>query len=246
MVYRKFSIVTMDLNSSATSTKYSRRNTTSNTQGIDHTTLKEKAGRSSCESSKKHVEKSDDFQAAMLNYCNTPQQGHSYSPSQRMMNCCTWTLLSISNSVLESKIIDTDIVVKEINQKRTKAKLSYDQHANIEHFEPRIGSFAYARSPPKHSRQLWIYSQYIGKNDRLCTMQIPQSTIRRNRVHIQPVAPPTAPITTLAIHDHSAPTCMTSRPTMPSQNHAQPTIRKTQAQTKDEIPKPINSPDIML
>ncbi len=35
------------------------------------------------------IKKSDDFQAALLNYRNTPQRGHSYSPAQWMLCCHT-------------------------------------------------------------------------------------------------------------------------------------------------------------
>ncbi len=35
---------------------------------------------------KNMLKKTKDFHAAMLNYRNTPQEGHSYSPAQRMMN----------------------------------------------------------------------------------------------------------------------------------------------------------------
>ena len=47
--------------------------------------------------------------AALLNDRNTPQQGHSHSPAQRLMNHCTCTQLPTANTLLKSEIVDSNL-----------------------------------------------------------------------------------------------------------------------------------------
>ena len=92
----------------------------------------------------------------------------------------TRTLLPTSNVILKSKLVDTDIVFKEIRQKRAKAKLIYDRKATLEHVQPTSGSLAYAKPPPQRRGQPWIYGKIIAQNNSSYTIQTPQRAIRRN------------------------------------------------------------------
>ena len=154
---------------------------------------------------KSMFKKSDDFHAALLNYRNTPQQGHTYSPAQRIMNHRTRTLLPTSNVILKSKLVDTDIVFKEISQKRANAKHIYDRKATVEHVQPTSGSFAYAKPPPQRRGQPWIYGKIIAQDNSSYTIQTPQRAIRRNRIHIRPATAPSSPLVSPVIRVYQTP-----------------------------------------
>ena len=137
------------------------------------------------------LKKSDDIQAAMLNYRNTPQQGHSYSPVQRMMNHRTRSMLPTSNVLLSSKIVDNATVNKEITQKRAASKKIYDRTAGVELQKLEIGTHAYAKPPPAARGKPWEYSKIIQTDgNRSYTLLTPNSTIRRNRCQLRPAAAP--------------------------------------------------------
>ena len=110
--------------------------------------------------SKNMLKRSDDIHAAILNYRNTPQQGHTYSPAQRLMNHRTCTLLPTASKLLNSTIIDTHVVQREIRQKRQKAKEIYDRQASPSHIEPNVGSYVYAKPPPHQKGKPYIWSDH--------------------------------------------------------------------------------------
>jgi len=60
---------------------------------------------SSSESRQKPAEESKDFNEALLNYRNTPQQGDTYSPVQRMMSRRTRTMLLTTRAALRPLVI---------------------------------------------------------------------------------------------------------------------------------------------
>ena len=133
--------------------------------------------------SKNMLKKSPDFPAALLNYRNTRQQGHSYSPVQHMMNHRTRTMLPTSNTLLAPVLVELSCPPRYIT------KEAYDQHSGAQHIEPEIGSYAYAKPPPRQRGSPWIYSKVTAHDQtRSYTLQTPHSTIRRNRVHLRPAA----------------------------------------------------------
>ncbi|XP_057302771.1 uncharacterized protein K02A2.6-like [Hydractinia symbiolongicarpus] len=147
---------------------------------------------------KNMLKKSQDFQIALLNYRNTPQQGHLSSPAQRMMNRRTRTMLPTSKSALLPSPIDVANTTQQIIDKRRTAKEIYDRHSGPVHDKPDVGTYAYAKPPPQKRGQPWTYGRIIRKNDMSYTLQTPQNTIiTRNRVHIKPAAAPSGP---LSIH----------------------------------------------
>ena len=127
----------------------------------------------------KNMLKSPDFPAALLNYRNTPQEGHSYSPVQRMMNHRTRTMLPTSNTLLAPVLVDLSRVHHDILQKRQKSKATFDQNSGAQHIEPEIGSYAYAKPPPRQRGSPWIYSKVTARDqNRSYTLQTQHSTIR--------------------------------------------------------------------
>ena len=127
----------------------------------------------------------------MLNYRNTPQQGHSYSPVQRMMNHRTRSMLPTSNVLLSPKLVDNATVNKEITQKRVAAKKIYDRTAGLELQKLGVGTHAYAKPPPAARGKPWEYSKIIQTDgNRSYTLLTPTSTIRRNRCQLRPAAAP--------------------------------------------------------
>ena len=144
---------------------------------------------------KNMLKKSKDIQTALLNYRNTPQQGHLYSPAQRMMNRRTKTLLPTSKAALVPSPVDIANTQQQIIDKRKAAKEIYDRQAGPVHNKLELGTYAYAKPPPQKRGQQWTYGQVIEKDETSYTMKTPNNrTIRRNRVHIRPAAAPSQPL----------------------------------------------------
>ena len=145
---------------------------------------------------KNMLKKCSDFDVAMLHYRNTPQQGHSYSPSQRLLNRRTRTLLPTSNQLLLPDLVDMEVVTEEILCKRRKAATVYNRSAPAEHTMLGVGTYAYAKPPPHQRGKAWAYGQIVDRNEatRSYTIQTPVSIIRRNRVHLRPAAAPSGPL----------------------------------------------------
>ena len=149
---------------------------------------------------KNMLKKASDFNLALLNYRNTPPQGHSYSPAERMMNRRTRTTLPTSNELLLPTNVNRDIVLNQIAERRRTSKRNYDRYSGPEHEAPSIGEYVYAKPRPTQRTKPWSYGQVTDHNHRSFTIKTPTATIRRNRIHIRPAAPPpyirTSPITT--------------------------------------------------
>ena len=86
------------------------------------------------------------FYSALLNYRNTSQQGHSYCPAQRMMNCRTRTLLPTKAALLPLPI-DVNNIKQQIINKRIAAKLIYDWKAGPVHSNPAIAGLSLKKTP---------------------------------------------------------------------------------------------------
>jgi len=137
------------------------------------------------------MKKSDDFHAAMLHYRNTPPRGHTYSPAQRMLLRRTRTTLPTTAQALAPLPISYETVVQDMEAKRKSSKLQYDKHAQGEHAQLTVGSWAYAKPPPNRRGDPWSYGVVTNMDrHRSYTLRTPSGTIRRNRVHIRPAASP--------------------------------------------------------
>ncbi len=76
---------------------------------------------------KSMMKKTTDINLALLNYRNTPQRGHEFSPAQRLMSRCTRTQLPTSKELLKPKLTDPQRVRDQITMKREQAKYYYDR-----------------------------------------------------------------------------------------------------------------------
>ena len=92
-------------------------------------------------------------------------------------------------------MINFRIVEEEILKKRRDSKAHYDKSASVEQRPINIGNYAYAKPPPRHRGNPWIYGEVIKKDSaRSYTIRTPQgNTIRLNRVQLKPAAPPPTP-----------------------------------------------------
>ena len=142
------------------------------------------------------LKKANDFHTALLLYRNTPPQGHKYSPAQRMFLQCTSTTLSTTDHLLAPAMMNFSIVKEDILKKRHDSKAYYDKSASVEHKPVKVGSYAYAKPPPRHRGKPWIYGEVIKEdNGRSYTIRTSHgTTIRRNRVQLKPAAPLPPPI----------------------------------------------------
>lgn len=138
------------------------------------------------------LKRCDDVEEGLLIYRNTPQQGHSYSPAQRMFSRRTRTTLPTSDDLLTPQTINVQVVEKEIRTKRQLSKSQYDKHAGRPHENLAIGSHVYAKPPPHRREDPWTYGEIV-KNNRQSsyTIQTPSGEIGRNSSHLRPAAPPT-------------------------------------------------------
>ena len=143
------------------------------------------------------LKKSADFQIALLNYRNTPPQGHTYSPAQRMFCRRTRTTLPTPNHLIKPSPVNLDIVTQELTLKRAASKRYYDSSPTKVHPEFAVGSSVYAKPSPTQRGHPWIRGTIIYQDTpRSYTIQTPNSNIRRNRVHIRPTierSPPPTP-----------------------------------------------------
>lgn len=137
------------------------------------------------------MKKTTDFHMAMLHYRNTPPKGHTYSPAQRMLFRRTKTTLPTAVGALAPQLVSHATVIQEIQAKRAASKRLYDKEAGLDHSELEVGSYAYAKPPPNRRGQPWSYGVVTNVDRRRSyTLQTPSGSIRRNRVHIRPAAPP--------------------------------------------------------
>ena len=71
----------------------------------------------------------NDFYLALLNVCNTPQEGHNTCPAQRMMNRSTRTTLPVSESLLKPHMVQN--LLESIPQRQAKQQKYYDRGSKV-------------------------------------------------------------------------------------------------------------------
>ena len=111
------------------------------------------------------LKKAEDFQSAMLKYRNTPHQGYTYSPAQRMFLRRTQTTLPTTDQLLAPVMINFNIVKDDIVKKRQDSKAYYDKSAGGKLRPINVGSFAYAKPPPCNRGHPWIHGEVIKKGN---------------------------------------------------------------------------------
>lgn len=144
---------------------------------------------------KSMLKKCHDFHTALLNYRNTPQQGHTHSPAQRLMSRRTRTTLPTTRDALIPTSVHPNITKQNIIRKRMAAKEIYDRGAGPIHSRPDIGTHVYAKPSTQRRGQTWAYGQIFEKDEHSYTLRTPDNRIiRQNRVHVTPAAAPLKPL----------------------------------------------------
>ena len=189
------------------------------------------------------LKKADDFHSALLLYRNTPPQGHTYSPAQRMFLRHTKTILPTTDHHLAPVMINFSVVEKDILKKRHDSKAYYDKSAGAEHNPVKVGSFAYAKPPPRHRGKPWIYGEVIKKDHgRSYTIRTSHgTTIRRNRVQLKPAAAP-PPLIHPQTAVTSTPMDTTVYPTPAPNSSKQPDVHPQSEQQTQEQPNTTAEP----
>ena len=176
------------------------------------------------------LKKSTDYQSALLNYRNTPPQGHTYSPAQRMLCRRTRTTLPTPNHLIKPSPVNLAVVTQEPTLKRAASKRYYDSSPTKVHPELALGSSVYAKPPPTQRGQPWIQGTIISQDTpRSYTIQTPNSNIRRNRVHITPTveqAPPPTQTTTPPLIQEPPPDSLTHSRAHPEASCKQTLLRQ--------------------
>lgn len=129
------------------------------------------------------------LQEALLNYRNTPQQGHTLSPSQRSMGRRTRTTLPAARTLLMSE--QSAEVQSAINLKKAAAKHYYDRRTGPRLPQVATGDFVYLKPPPHRKAGPWPYGVVTDiPTPHSYRVDTPTGITRRNRTHVHPAAPP--------------------------------------------------------
>ena len=133
------------------------------------------------------------FQLALLDYRNTPPQGHTLSPAQRSMGRRTRQLLPAPVASL-MPLSDTSSAVQDaIVARRQRAGTAYNNHHHVQSPLPdlEVGDYVYAKPPPHRKGHAWSYGRITRLVEpRSCVIHTPSGEIRRNRAQVRMAAPP--------------------------------------------------------
>jgi transposase InsO family protein len=214
----------------------------SNLYGFNHTTSSpyHSRGNGKAEAAvrvvKSLLSKSDNIQLALLNLRNTPPQGHTYSPAQRMFSRRTRTTLPTLPTLLRGEMIDPQIVQQDIRQRRIVSKQSYDKHSGPDLPPLHVGTHVYTKPPPTKHGQPWAYGQIVDNpRARSYVVRTPTGMVRRNRVHLRQASAPPPPlgnVKTVPIHisGNVIPIVTTDGTALPKNaNPSSPTLPKPMA-----------------
>ena len=126
----------------------------------------------------------EDPYLALLAYRNTPQQGYTYSPAERLMSRKLKDIIPAIPTLLQPCPIDNSVVTEDIMKRRKQSKIQYDKKASQPIKNLEVEDRVWAK--PREKNKPWIYGKVVGKsNERSYVMQTPLGFVRRNRKHIQ-------------------------------------------------------------
>ena len=128
----------------------------------------------------------EDPYLALLAYRNTPQQGHAYSPAQRLMSRRLRDLIPMATSQLRPQTASPRVVVQDIVGRRQRSKMQYDKKASTLQREFSPGEKVFVKPNPKNKHKPWIYGEVVGNPaPRACLLSTPLGPIRRNHSQIR-------------------------------------------------------------
>ena len=160
------------------------------------------------------------FQLALLDYRNTPPQGHTLSPAQRSMGRRTSQMIPAPLASLMPLSSTSSLVQDEILARRQRAAITYDNHHRVQASLPELeaGDYVYVKPPPHRKGHAWSYGQITRLVEpRSCVIRTSSGEVRRNRAQVRMAAPPPPPVTvsTPAITSTSA-TPVSSQSALPA------------------------------
>ena len=160
------------------------------------------------------------FQLALLDYRNTPPQGHTLSPAQRSMGRRTRQMIPAPLASLMPLSSTSSLVQDEILARRQRAAITYDNHHRVQASLPELeaGDYVYVKPPPHRKGHAWSYGQITRLVEpRSCVIRTSSGEVRRNRAQVRMAAPPPPPVTvsTPAITSTSA-TPVSSQSALPA------------------------------
>ena len=90
------------------------------------------------------------FQLALLDYRNTPPQGHTLSPAQRSMGRRTRQMIPAPLASLMPLSSTSSLMQDEILARRQRAAITYDNHHRVQASLPELeaGDYVYVKPPP--------------------------------------------------------------------------------------------------
>ena len=120
----------------------------------------------------------EDPYLALLAYRNTPQQGHAYSPVQRLSRRLR-DLIPMATSQLQPQTASPRLVVQDIVGRRHRSKMQYDKKASTLQREFSPGEKVFVKPNPKNKHKPWIYSEVVrNPAPRACLVSTPLGPIR--------------------------------------------------------------------
>ena len=145
---------------------------------------------------KQLLRKSSDIHLALLDHRNTPSQGTSTSPAQRLMSRRTKTLLPTTEALLKPQVPDVDEQRQLLRQQQLKQAQYYNKTArDLPKLE--IGDVVRMKPIKKHERKWHKATVTSKKDDRSYEVETPEGGIyRRNRFHLRKTreSPPPKPV----------------------------------------------------
>ena len=129
----------------------------------------------------------EDPYLALLAYRNTPQQGHTYSPAERIMSRKLRDITVSIPQQLKPYPVSSTGVVNEIISRRSKSKEQYDQRASSQPLDTfSRNDQVYVKPNPKNKHKPWIFGEVVeNRGQRSCVVNTSLGLIRRNHKQIR-------------------------------------------------------------
>ena len=195
---------------------------------------------------KKSIRAGTDTYLAVLDYRNTPTEGMTTSPAQRLMSRRTKTLLPTTQSLLLPRTINLESEKKELRQRQQAQAKYYNRSAKD---LPSLSEGDVVRMKPfKLGDKSWRKAQVTARLDeRSYTVETDNAAVyRRNRQHLRKTSePPVEPIITepepdMASADEKATTTTASIPDLsgaPHESHPEVVIVPEQCRRSERVRK---------
>ena len=129
----------------------------------------------------------EDPYLALLAYRNTPQQGHTYSPAERIMSRKLRDITVSIPQQLKPYPVSSTGVVNEIISRRNKSKEQYDKRASSQPLDTfSRNDQVYVKPNPKNKHKPWIFGEVVeNRGQRSCVVNTSLGLIRRNHKQIR-------------------------------------------------------------